>query len=172
MRSRTKTRSNARPKNRQNNVNPHPDFAAVDWPRRFPLGGFLLTPLTHAFVDEDYAAVMATAPLFDGIFGTWPEGLTREDNLIDLAWHDREFTARRSFSWIVRDVQEAYIGCFYLFPELGMRGRAKAVLWLCDIPARVSVASQLKDALSNWLADNLPPGIAIEWTSRPRIGAT
>ena len=153
-------------------MDPHPDFAAVDWPRHFALGGFLLTPLAHAFVDEDYAAVLATAPLFDGIFGTWPEGLTLEDNLIDLAWHDREFTARRSFSWIVRDAQETYIGCFYLFPELGTRGRTKAALWLCDVSGRVSVAETLKVALASWLATNLPPGIEVAWTTRPHTGAT
>ncbi|MGR3515239.1 MAG: hypothetical protein ACU0GG_20945 [Paracoccaceae bacterium] len=150
-------------------MEPHPDFASVDWPRRFELGAHRLTPLAPNHVDEDYAAVMATAPLLEGVFGTWPDGLTRDANLIDLAWHDREFTARRSFSWIVRDADETYIGCFYLFPALGRRGRAKAAFWLCDIPDRAAVALTLKADLTGWLDANLPSEIELVWTTRPEL---
>lgn len=150
-------------------MDPHPDFADVDWPRELDVGAHRLTPLSPPFVDEDFNAVQVTAPLFDGIFGDWPAGLTREDNLIDLAWHEREFTARRSFSWIVREQDGTYIGCFYLFPRLGSRGQADATLWLCDIADRLAVAVALKTALDTWLNDNLPPQIAVTWTTRPKL---
>ncbi|MEO1538091.1 MAG: hypothetical protein AAFR73_10210 [Pseudomonadota bacterium] len=148
-------------------MRPHPDFAEVDWPRQFALDDHILTPLTPEFVDEDFEAVLSTAPLLEGVFGAWPAGLTRADNLIDLAWHEREFTARRSFSWIVRDRAETYCGCFYVFPEIGTRGKASAVLWLCDLPDRLELAQVLKSALSAWLSENLPTGIDIDWTTRP-----
>ena len=150
-------------------MEPHPDFAATDWPRDFTLGGHRLTPLSHQFVDEDYAAVMATAPLLGGFFGSWPEGLTREENLIDLAWHDREFTTRRSFSWIIRDGGGIYIGCFYLSPLPGMTGHAKADLWLCDIPDRSDRARALVADLAGWLADNMPSGITLTWATSPKL---
>lgn len=150
-------------------MKPHPDFAATDLPRSFPLGRYQLTPLSHAHVDEDYAAVMATAPLFGEFFGDWPVGLTREENLIDLAWHDREFTTKRSFSWIVRDAEAVYIGCFYLFPEPGMRGQATAALWLCNIPERTAIARAVKAALDVLLADHVPSGIALTWTTSPKL---
>lgn len=150
-------------------MDPHPDFEGVDWPRRFALGDHVLTPLAPEFVDEDFDAVIATGDLLDGIFGAWPEGLTREENLIDLAWHEREFTARRSFSWIVRDRGGTYLGCFYLYPAIGARGAATAALWLCDIPDRLPTARMLKLALDAWLSDNLPPGIAVAWTTRPEL---
>lgn len=150
-------------------MDPHPDFADVVLPRDFALGAYRLTPLSPDFVDEDFDAVMAAGPLMTGIFGSWPEGLTRADNLIDLAWHEREFTARRSFSWIVRDPSGEYLGCFYVFPTLGRRGHAKAALWLCEMPDRAGVAQTLQAALSAWLAETLPPGIVITWAIRPEL---
>lgn len=148
-------------------MDPHPDFANVDLPRSFEIDHFRLTPLAPDNVDEDFVAVQSTAHLMDGIFGDWPAGLSRESNLIDMAWHEREFTARRSFSWIVRDMQDVYIGCFYLFPELGARGRAKATFWLCDLPDRTTVAADLKADLGAWLTKSLPDGIALTWVTRP-----
>lgn len=150
-------------------MEPHPDFADVDWPRSFALGGYRLTPLSADQVDEDLAAVQATAPLLGEIFGDWPAGLTRAENLIDLAWHDREFTTRRSFSWILRDTAGAYLGCFYLFPQIGARGRAKAALWLCDLPERRATAQEVKALLSAWLAAHLPAGIDLTWETSPKM---
>lgn len=150
-------------------MDPHPDFTAIKLSRDMPLGAFRLTPLSPEFVDEDLNAVLSTAPLLAGIFGTWPEGLTRDANLIDLAWHEREFTARRSFSWIIRDGAGAYAGCFYLFPELGTRGKGKAALWLCDIPNRTKTAQDLKDALGAWLETVLPDDYDLAWTTRPLL---
>ena len=164
-----KTRSSAKPANRPNNVDPHPDFADVDLPRDVTIGAFHLTPLSPDFVDEDMAAVLDTGSLMDGIFGDWPAGLTREDNAIDLAWHEREFTVRRSFSWILRDAADTYIGCVYLFPELGCRGKANVKIWLCNIPDRATVAADLKAELGGWFTKVLPPGIALTWITRPVI---
>ena len=112
---------------------------------------------------------MATAPLLGAFFGDWPAGLTREDNLIDLAWHEREFTARRSFSWIVRDTGGTYIGCFYVFPQIGARRRAEAALWLCDMSDRLGIATSLKADLDHWLSENLPPQVAVTWSTSPEL---
>ena len=148
-------------------MDPHPDFAGVAWPRSFALGDHSLTPLIPDVVDEDFDAVIATGALLDGIFGSWPSGLTREKNLIDLAWHDREFTAKRSFSWVLRDSRDTYVGCFYLFPAIGERGKAKAAMWLCNVPDRLEMARKLKRDLDAWLSENLPSGVTATWTTRP-----
>ena len=150
-------------------MQPHPDFAEADFPRSFALGRFHLTPLSPEFVEEDFAAVTAAAPLLNGFFGDWPAGLTLEDNLVDLAWHEREFTANRSFSWIIRDPAGTYLGCFYLFPEIGARGRAKAALWFGDIPDRAASARALKPLLLDWLRDSVPTGIDITWSTSPAV---
>ncbi len=150
-------------------LEPHPDFAAIALPRSLELGIYNLTPLSPAEVDEDYAAVMATAPLLGDFFGDWPEGLTRAENLIDLAWHEREFTTKRSFSWIIRNTSGSYIGCFYLSPAPGMLGQCQADLWLCDIADRTATAHGIKSALADWLAEHLPDTIALTWATSPKL---
>ncbi|GAB7336608.1 hypothetical protein MBLNU13_g10306t2 [Cladosporium sp. NU13] len=53
--------------------------------------------------------------------GKWPsQTLTEADNLLDLAWHEREQKTGTSFAYVVRDDQGTYLGCFYLKP-LGRR---------------------------------------------------
>ena len=154
-------------------MEPHPDFVDIVLPREFALGSFVLTPLTMDVVEEDFAAVQDTAHLMDGIFGDWPNGLTLEDNRVDLAWHDREFTTNRSFSWVIRNGGGRYLGCFYLFPKIGRRGHAKAALWFCEMDDRDTVASTLVAALKDWLVTHAPPDIEITWTTRPKlIGGT
>jgi len=151
-------------------MEPHPDFADIELPRDFALGAYRLTPLSPDFVDEDLEAVLVTAPLLYGMMGgSWPKGLTREANAIDLAWHEREFTAKRSFSWIVRDGAGTYQGCFYLNPKLGERGSAKAVCWLCDIADRGAVAITLKQELTVWMDRMIPKGTKLSWVFNPEI---
>lgn len=150
-------------------MDPHPDFVDTELPREAAVGAVRLTPLSPDFVDEDYAAVLATAPLLEGLFGDWPAGLTRANNLIDLAWHEREFTARRSFSWILRATDGDYMGCVYVFPDIGRRGHARAVLWLCDISARQETARGLVRDLTGWLAGYLPASLTLTWDTRPQL---
>ncbi len=150
-------------------MQPHPDFADSNLPRHMVLGDVSFTPLSPDVVDEDFEAVVATAPLLTGVFGTWPAGLTRADNAIDLAWHEREFTSNRSFSWIVRDDTGTYIGCFYIYPEIGSRGQATAVLWLCDMVNRNETALRLKKKLTAWMGENLPAGYDVTWVSSPML---
>ena len=43
---------------------------------------------------------------------TWPDGLTLEVNLIDLAWHQREFTIGHSFAYtVMNDDESRCLGC-------------------------------------------------------------
>ncbi len=142
-------------------MDPHPDFADVELPRSFDLSSFSMTPLTAAQVDEDYDAVMSSAHVLKGTFGDWPDGLTHADDLTDLHWHDREFTCRRSFSWIARDQTGQYLGCAYLFPELGTRGRARLVTWVRDIPERDALNIALETEMRDWLQSRLPGGIQV-----------
>jgi hypothetical protein len=91
-------------------MDPHPDFARVELPREAVLPEFRLSRLDAAVLDEDYAAVMETESDLRGFWGDWPSGLTREEDALDLAWHDREFSLKRSFSWVVRDHDSRYLG--------------------------------------------------------------
>lgn len=149
-------------------MGPHPDFRDSALPREAALGPFRLTPLSPEHVDEDLEAVTGSEQLLCGLFGDdWPQGLTREANAIDLAWHAREFAANRSFAWIVRDADGLYLGCAYLFPDLGARGRAEVVTWMCDMPGRVNRLSRFNAIFSDWLVQFLPQDYALKWTTMP-----
>jgi hypothetical protein len=60
---------------------------------------------------------------------SWPEGLTKEKNLIDLAWHQREFEARRSFAWVIENIAGEYLGCLYIYPSIAGEKSADVAWW-------------------------------------------
>ena len=65
-------------------------------PERIQGTGFHLRTLTIHDVIKDFAAVMDCANWLPGFMepgSTWPRGLTIDENLIDLGWHQREFTS-------------------------------------------------------------------------------
>lgn len=148
-------------------MKPHPDFAERDIPREVDFGDIHLTPLTADEAEEDYDAVMTSVAELQGLFGDWPEGLTPDDNLLDLCWHDREFTLRRSFSWIIRDALGTYLGCVYLFPRPGTRGEVDAAAWLRSMDGRVDRAIDVFPLLIKWARMVVPEGTRLYWSFSP-----
>ncbi|MEM8792612.1 MAG: hypothetical protein AAGE80_13415 [Pseudomonadota bacterium] len=96
------------------------------------------------------ADIKAAFPQF-----TWPEGLTLDDNLLDLAWHQREFLARRSFAWVIEDGAGDYRGCFYVYPSIEGDKTAE-VWWWWKTGAEVD-REAFRGAVGAWLADPLWP---------------
>jgi hypothetical protein len=122
--------------------------------------------LSVAQADEDFDAVTSSVRVlrgFDG--GDWPLGLTREDNLIDMGWHEREFTTHRSFAWIIRDREGQYLGCAYLYPDIAKRGSGRVVTWMCDTPHRIDQLGAFNRVFHDWLVPFLPGGYETAWTS-------
>lgn len=143
-------------------MTPHPDFADIDMPHTHGLGGFDMSILTAADLDEDYAAVMSSTSVLQGLFGpVWPAGLSREEDEIDLHWHHREFTARRSYAWVVRTNADGYVGCAYLFPDISKTGAAEAAYWMIDTPERMARLNAFGPKYLDWLASFLPNGYAL-----------
>lgn len=70
-------------------MRPHPQFKAHAIPRTHVLGEFTLKSLSIGDLDRDFEAIMESAAEIKAANpgSTWPDGLTREKNLIDLAWH-------------------------------------------------------------------------------------
>jgi hypothetical protein len=108
---------------------------------------------------------------------SWPHGLTLEEDLIDLGWHQREFTMRHSFAYTVMSHDEAAcLGCCYIVPSDQPGYDAAAFYW-----ARTSViASGFEERLGSvfraWIAKDWPfarvafPGRDIgwdHWAARP-----
>lgn len=108
----------------------HPLLAGVTIPQDAALGPYRLQVLGPDYVKEDYDAVIESRNRLKGMMGgSWPEGLTLEENHIDLCWHLREFEHNRSFAWIIRDAAQAYLGCAYVFPDFSGNG-ASVSIWM------------------------------------------
>ncbi len=112
-------------------MRPHPLFRDRAIPSVQVLGDVTLRGLTVADLDRDFAAVMESAAEIKAANpgSGWPDGLTRDKNLIDLAWHQREFEARRSFAWVIENAGGAYLGCFYVYPSIAGEQAADVTWW-------------------------------------------
>jgi hypothetical protein len=95
--------------------------------------GFHLRPLRARDVVLDFAAVMESEARLIGFMdprSTWPQGLTLEENLVDLGWHEREFTLRHSFAYTVMNgAEDRCLGCCYVYPSDRPRYDAMAFYW-------------------------------------------
>ena len=100
----------------------------------------------------------------------WPLGLTLEEDLIDLAWHQREFTQRHSFAYTVMAPDEsACLGCVYLLPTGSPGHDVQAFYWVRTSELAGGLDDRLGAALRAWLAERWPfrgvafPGREIAW---------
>jgi hypothetical protein len=87
-----------------------PPFVPRDFqvPATLETTEFRLRMLTIHDVVRDFDAVITSVDHLKTIWpgGKWPEGLTLEQNLIDLGWHQKEFQMRRSFAYTVVSLSE------------------------------------------------------------------
>ena len=149
-------------------MRPHPAFEGRAIPREAALGPFRMHWLTMADTEEDYEAVMESAEALSAqSHDGWPEGLTLEENRIDLAWHQREFTCNRSFAWIVRDAGGAYLGCAYVYPSITGAPECEVRFWfrsgLEPVPDRADFARRLM----GWLSGPPWPDLAMRLATAP-----
>jgi hypothetical protein len=102
-------------------------------PQRLDGEGFHLRMLRTADVVKDFAAVAESAQRLVGFMSPadrWPEGLTIDENLVDLGWHEREFTLRHSFAYtVMNDDESRCLGCCYIYPSDRLGFEAMAFYW-------------------------------------------
>jgi hypothetical protein len=122
--------------------------------------GHHLRPIREADVDIDFPAVMGSQARLWTIFGdAWgwpPPDMTREDDRVDLARHEREIEARQSFNYAVLAADEASVlGCIYVDPPAKAGSDAEVCWWVVD----ELVGSPLDDALETFV----PAWLAAAW---------
>ena len=141
-------------------------------PHRVEDPAFIIRPLMISDVVKDYDAVMTSADHLRGLFGPgtkWPQGLSFEDDLIDLGWHHKEFRTRRSFAFTVMAPDETFcLGCLYILPTRLAGYDAEAFCWI-----RTSHAAQLEvplyETMRHWIEADWPfakvayPGRSLTW---------
>ena len=134
---------------------------------------FRLRMLTVNDLIKDYDAVMSSVEHLKSVWpGTgWPEGLTLEEDLVDLGWHQKEFLMRRSFAYTMVTLDEAtVIGCVYICPTQAETYDSEVYLWVRASELGSGLDEQLFDTVKHWLAQDWPfenpafPGREIDWT--------
>jgi hypothetical protein len=144
----------------------------------FPVPEVLETPefrlrmLTIDDVDKDYEAVMSSVEQLRNVWphSGWPDGLTRKDNLIDLGWHQKEFTNRTSFAYTMVTLDESMVvGCVYVNPTRKRDFDAEIYLWVRQSEIENGLDDRLFDTVVKWLDESWEfkrpafPGRAIAW---------
>lgn len=149
-------------------------FVPADFtvPGTFETREFRLRMLTVNDVVKDYDAVMTSVDHLKTIWpgSDWPEGLTFEQDLIDLGWHQKEFQMRRSFAYTVVTPSESMVtGCVYINPTAKRGYDAVVYLWARQSELASGLETRLYAAVKDWVAKEWPfrkvafPGRDIEW---------
>ncbi|MGL4635192.1 MAG: hypothetical protein ACRCWF_04360 [Beijerinckiaceae bacterium] len=145
-----------------------------DIPKELETSEFRLRMLTVNDVVKDYDAVMTSVEHCKTIWpgGKWPEGLTLEQNLIDLGWHQKEFQTRRSFAYtVVRLDESAVLGCVYIVPTKKRGFDAEVYLWARQSELSSGFEERLHTTVKDWIAAKWPftaaayPGRSVPWAA-------
>lgn len=153
----------------------------VPVPAGYRTASYLVRPLTVHDAVRDYDAVMSSRTRLWARFGPgwgWPaETLTLEDDLVDLAWHQKEFALRTSFAYTITTPDGARVlGCLYLFPSRHPGHDAEAYYWSREPGDGGVPEAQLDADFRRWLGEAWPfarvafPGRDIpwsEWSAQP-----
>jgi len=148
--------------------------ASFQVPARLDAPGFHLRMLTVNDLIKDYDAVMSSVEHLQGVMDPvdpWPRGMTLEEDLVDLGWHQREFLLRHSFAYTVMNADESVcLGCCYLYPSDRAGYDAMAFYWVRASEAATGLDARLGQAFRTWLATQWPfrriafPGRDIPWS--------
>ncbi len=113
-------------------------------PRELRTDRFHLRPLTIHDVVKDYAAMMSR--------GAVTKGLTLEQNLMDLGWHQVEFQRRSSFTYTVMNPDESTcLGCVYIYPSDTEGIDADIHMWVRGEEANTGLDGILCAAVRRWI---------------------
>ncbi len=123
---------------------------------------FRLRMLSVHDVVKDYDAVMSSVDHLRSTFSResrsdWPEGLTFEDDLIDLGWHQREFTEGFSFAYTAMSPDESRcVGCVYINPTRRAGFDASVTLWVRADELASGLDDALYRAVKDWIVSAWP----------------
>lgn len=140
-----------------------PGFEA---PRELSYEDLRALALSRADLADDVAGINASLDLIRRTRGgRWPtEAVTEDYNYVDLVWHECEFRDHGSFTYVLRDNDEGYLGCCYLYPMGGRTPLTDEVLvhdvdvsWWVTAPAyEAGYYDKTYQALQTWLAEAFP----------------
>ncbi len=144
-------------------------------PQQLETNRIRLRMLKVSDVVKDYDAVMSSVEHLQKTkpFGPnqkWPLGLTLEQNLIDLGWHQKEFQRRSSFAYTVMNLDETQcLGCIYIESSSKPNYEIMVCLWVRQSQIDSGLDIQLFELVKKWISEKWPfkkvayPGREIGW---------
>jgi len=145
-------------------VDEHPALVPPDFqvPWGLETERFRLRMLTVNDLVKDFDAVMSSAEHLASTYSviwqdSWPEALTLEEDLIDLGWHQREFTLRSSFAYTVMAPDESIcLGCVYLNPTRKVGHDVAITMWVRASELPSGLDRELFETVKTWVASVWP----------------
>jgi hypothetical protein len=137
-------------------------------PTRLDTDRYFLKPLHIDDVVKDYLAVASNSSRLDRLMGpeyAEPEILTFEQDLLDVAWHHKEFQRRSSFAYgMWRLDGSACIGGVYIYPPDKGHFYAPAkpgfdavvFMWVSQDAADDGLDEDLFETVKVWIQDVWP----------------
>ena len=122
---------------------------------------FLLRPITIHDVIKDYDAVMSSRDhlwsRFGEIWGWPPADLSLEQDMIDLAWHQKEAQIHSTFNYAVMSLdQKLLLGCVYIDPPSIAGTEAEIWFWARKSMLASGFESELEKFVKKWLKTQWP----------------
>jgi hypothetical protein len=140
-----------------------------------------LRPLSIHDAVIDFAAVMENDERLRTVYrpdGVWPSGLTLEQNIIELGWHQTEFQLRTSFAYTVVSLDEREVlGCMYIYPTSTSDYDAEISMWVRRLRVEEGLDEHLFETVERWVAACWPlknpayPGRRISFTDWQALSA-
>ena len=119
-----------------------------------------LRPLTINDAVKDFEAVMTSEERLRTIHdpgGDWPLGLTLEQNIIELGWHQTEFQLRTSFAYTVVNLDESEVlGCIYIYPTRNPGYDAEITMWVRQSRVAEGLDEHLFETVAAWIDEFWP----------------
>ena len=119
-----------------------------------------LRPLTINDAIKDFDAVTTSEQRLRTVYdpgGDWPSGLTLEQNIIELGWHQVEFQLRTSFAYTVVSLDESEVmGCMYIYPTRNSDYDAGITMWVRQSRVDEGLDEHLFATVESWIADCWP----------------
>jgi len=119
-----------------------------------------LRPLTINDAVKDYEAVMTSEERLRTVFdpgSDWPLGLTLEQDIIELGWHQAEFQLRTSFAYTVVSLDESEVlGCIYIYPTRKTGYDAEITMWVRQSRVEEGLDEHLFETVESWIEGSWP----------------
>jgi hypothetical protein len=110
---------------------------------------------------KDYDAVMTSRKelwtRFGEIWGWPPEDLSLEQDMIDLAWHQKEFQLGNAFAYSVMSLDDRQLlGCVYIDPTEVNGFEAEVFYWVRTSELATGLEDDLGRFVRNWIGSAWP----------------